>query len=29
MLASGGVVVDVRSKIDPASLRPDLRYWSL
>jgi UDP-N-acetyl-D-galactosamine dehydrogenase len=29
MLAADGVVVDVRSKIDPASLRPDLSYWSL
>lgn len=29
MLANGGVVVDVRSKIDPDSLRPDLSYWSL
>jgi UDP-N-acetyl-D-galactosamine dehydrogenase len=29
MLAIGGVVVDIRSRIDPASLRPDLSYWSL
>ena len=29
MIAADGVVVDVRSKIDPASLRPDLCYWSL
>jgi UDP-N-acetyl-D-galactosamine dehydrogenase len=29
MLAPDGIVVDVRSKVDPASLRPDLCYWSL
>jgi UDP-N-acetyl-D-galactosamine dehydrogenase len=29
MLAADGVVVDVRSKIDLASLRPDLCYWSV
>ncbi len=29
MLAADGVVIDVRSKVDPASLRPDLCYWSL
>ena len=29
MLATDGIVVDVRSKVDPASLRPDLCYWSL
>jgi UDP-N-acetyl-D-galactosamine dehydrogenase len=29
MLGTGGIVVDVRSKIDPATLRPDLSYWSL
>jgi hypothetical protein len=29
MLATGGIVVDVRSKIDPAALRRDLSYWSL
>jgi len=29
MIAADGVVVDVRSKIDPASLRSDLSYWSL
>jgi UDP-N-acetyl-D-galactosamine dehydrogenase len=29
MLAQDGIVVDVRSKIDPASLRTDLCYWSL
>jgi len=25
----GGVFVDLKSVIDPATLRPDLRYWSL
>ncbi len=29
MLAQDGILVDVRSRIDPASLRPDLSYWSL
>ncbi|MGN6155320.1 MAG: nucleotide sugar dehydrogenase [Sphingomicrobium sp.] len=29
MLAPDGVLVDIRSRIDPASLRPDLCYWSL
>jgi UDP-N-acetyl-D-galactosamine dehydrogenase len=29
MLAAHGIVVDVRSKIDPNTLRPDLCYWSL
>jgi UDP-N-acetyl-D-galactosamine dehydrogenase len=29
MLAMGGSVVDVRSRIDPTSLRSDLAYWSL
>jgi UDP-N-acetyl-D-galactosamine dehydrogenase len=29
MLAMGGIVVDVRSRIDPTSLRSDLAYWSL
>jgi UDP-N-acetyl-D-galactosamine dehydrogenase len=29
MLAPDGIVVDVRSKVDPASLRPGLCYWSL
>jgi hypothetical protein len=28
-LADQGILVDVRSKIDPASLRADLCYWSL
>ena len=25
----GGVIVDVKSRLDPATLRRDLRYWSL
>ncbi|HXG80287.1 MAG TPA: nucleotide sugar dehydrogenase [Sphingomicrobium sp.] len=29
MLASGGVLIDVKSKVDPAALREDIRYWSL
>lgn len=29
MLAEGGVIIDVRSKLDPATIRGDLRYWSL
>ena len=29
MLDKDGVVVDVRSRIDPGSLRSDLSYWSL
>jgi UDP-N-acetyl-D-glucosamine/UDP-N-acetyl-D-galactosamine dehydrogenase len=29
MVAEGGVIVDVRSLLDPASLRPDITYWSL
>jgi hypothetical protein len=29
MMATDGIVVDVRSKLDPALLRPDLCYWSL
>ncbi|HEX2802790.1 MAG TPA: nucleotide sugar dehydrogenase [Sphingomicrobium sp.] len=29
MLAQDGILVDVRSRIDPASLRTDLSYWSL
>ncbi|HEY4070853.1 MAG TPA: nucleotide sugar dehydrogenase [Sphingomicrobium sp.] len=29
MVAEGGIVADVRSTVDPASLRPDIRYWSL
>jgi UDP-N-acetyl-D-galactosamine dehydrogenase len=29
MMARDGVVVDVKSEIDPASLREDITYWSL
>jgi UDP-N-acetyl-D-galactosamine dehydrogenase len=29
MVAEAGVLVDVRSLLDPVSLRPDIRYWSL
>jgi UDP-N-acetyl-D-galactosamine dehydrogenase len=29
MLAPDGIIVDVRSMLDPASLRQDLCYWSL
>lgn len=29
MLIEDGVLVDVRSTVDPASLRPDISYWSL
>ena len=29
LVAEGGIVADVRSLLDPASLRPDIRYWSL
>jgi len=29
MVAEGGIVVDVRSLLDPATLRADVRYWSL
>jgi UDP-N-acetyl-D-glucosamine/UDP-N-acetyl-D-galactosamine dehydrogenase len=29
MVGHGGVLADVRSKIDPAKLRPDISYWSL
>jgi UDP-N-acetyl-D-galactosamine dehydrogenase len=29
MVAEGGIVADVRSLLDPATLRPDIRYWSL
>ena len=28
-IAPNGIVVDVRSKIDPGTLRHDIRYWSL
>ena len=29
MVGKGGIVVDVRSLVDPSSLRPDIVYWSL
>ena len=29
MIAARGVLVDVKSRIDPAGLRDDIRYWSL
>jgi hypothetical protein len=29
MVSEGGIVADVRSLLDPSSLRPDIRYWSL
>jgi UDP-N-acetyl-D-glucosamine/UDP-N-acetyl-D-galactosamine dehydrogenase len=29
MVGEHGVVADIRSLLDPASLRPDIRYWSL
>jgi UDP-N-acetyl-D-glucosamine/UDP-N-acetyl-D-galactosamine dehydrogenase len=29
MIAHGGVIADVRSRIDPATLRADIVYWSL
>ena len=29
MVADGGIVADVRSLLDPGSLRSDIRYWSL
>lgn len=29
MLASNGILIDVKSKIEPASLRDDVQYWSL
>ena len=29
MMAQGGIVADVRSLLDPATLRADLLYWSL
>ncbi len=29
MIGRGGVLVDVKSRIEPAALRPDIRYWSL
>ena len=29
LMANDAVLVDIKSRIDPASLRPDIRYWSL
>ena len=29
MVAKDGIVIDVRSLLNPAKLRPDIRYWSL
>jgi UDP-N-acetyl-D-galactosamine dehydrogenase len=29
MVAEGGIIADVRSLLDPKSLRSDIRYWSL
>jgi UDP-N-acetyl-D-galactosamine dehydrogenase len=29
MIAANGVLVDVKSSIDPGSIRKDIRYWSL
>jgi UDP-N-acetyl-D-galactosamine dehydrogenase len=29
MVGDGGIIADVRSLLDPATLRPDVRYWSL
>lgn len=29
MVAAGGILIDVKSTLDPASLRSDIRYWSL
>ena len=29
MVGDGGIIADVRSVLDPAQLRPDVRYWSL
>ena len=29
MVASGGILADVRSLLDPAGIRPDIAYWSL
>jgi UDP-N-acetyl-D-glucosamine/UDP-N-acetyl-D-galactosamine dehydrogenase len=28
-IEEGGVLIDLKSAIDPATLRPDLKYWSL
>jgi len=29
MVRDGGVLADVKSKMDPAALRSDITYWSL
>ena len=29
MVARDGILVDLRSTVDPALLRPDIAYWSL
>jgi UDP-N-acetyl-D-galactosamine dehydrogenase len=29
MVAEGGIIADIRSLLDPKSLRSDIRYWSL
>jgi UDP-N-acetyl-D-glucosamine/UDP-N-acetyl-D-galactosamine dehydrogenase len=29
MIEKGGIIVDVRSLLDPSKLRPDIAYWSL
>ena len=29
MVGEGGIIADVRSLIDPSTLRPDINYWSL
>jgi hypothetical protein len=29
MVANGGAIADVRSLIDPGTLRGDIAYWSL
>ncbi|MEI6641077.1 MAG: nucleotide sugar dehydrogenase [Novosphingobium sp.] len=29
MVAEGGILIDVKSAVQPASLRSDIRYWSL
>ena len=29
MVGQGGIIIDVRSLIDPSKIRPDITYWSL
>jgi UDP-N-acetyl-D-glucosamine/UDP-N-acetyl-D-galactosamine dehydrogenase len=29
MIAPNGILVDIKSKLDPQALRPDVRHWSL